>query len=353
MAKSPVFDWVTDPNTAFLLGAGCSRCAGKPLMSDLTKGVLDALGATVRKVYSQLRGQEGSDPTIEDLLNYLLNLQRLLATRRDGKIEGWTADTVATTIQAILREIVRQIGKDRQPSEVHGRFLRRLASHSGRPACDIFTTNYDLVLEATLEDETLPYADGFRGADNAYFDPSTYDASLNGAVLFRLYKLHGSVSWTKDPKGVVRRRHPEKIEEAERLLIYPSEEKSTQARYGIYDALLDRFRSRLRADLPNNKLVILGYSLNDSHIVDVILDALNRPGNNLTVYALVGPEQNVQAQIERLEQLWKQAPERMNIMVGREKFIGHGLTETEWEDVREMDLWRFENLVNALTGGTP
>ncbi len=279
-------------------------------------------------------------------------MQRLLESRKDSQYGDWDVQTLRAKTASVLHSVVQSIGCEWSPSPTHVAFLKRLATHAGRRHCDIFTLNYDVVLEASLESERLPYTDGFRGAENAFFDPSCYESSLDEQVFFRIYKLHGSVSWCRDDEGVVRRRPGSCIEEDARLVIYPSEQKYYETRYGVYETLLARFRDMLRRDdRPNNKLVVLGYSFSDDHVTEAIVDAITRPGSKLTVYALVGADGDLPEQQRRFEDMVDRCEHRFSVMVGSESFHGEALEQPEWEEIRTKDLWKFENLVEYMCGG--
>lgn len=351
MPENPIIEWLVDVNTCFLFGAGSSVCAGKPLMSELTSKVVNRLSEPAKTLFNSLEGPEQRDATIEDLLNQLLLLKRLLSFRKDKKVEQWDLSSVDTAIKKSLQTVVEEIGDDWKSSLDHERFFKRLVSYAGRRSCDIFSLNYDLVLEATLEKMRFPYTDGFRGAENAYFDPGLFEESGGQTPFFKLYKLHGSINWLRDEDGIVRRRHISP-EFGERHVIYPSEQKYYQAQYGAYELLIRKFRDRLRQQRPNNKLVIVGYSLNDEHITEAIVDAVCAEGSNLTVYAFVGPESSIEKQVARMTALVKRCQSRFNVMIGHERFIGSALEESEWNDLKSKDLWKFENIVGLLAGET-
>lgn len=38
--REQIAEWLTGADTCFLLGAGCSVCAGKPMIGELTENVL-------------------------------------------------------------------------------------------------------------------------------------------------------------------------------------------------------------------------------------------------------------------------------------------------------------------------
>jgi len=353
MVEHPIIDWLTDVSTCFLLGAGCSKCAGKPLITELSTKVLMGVGKQVESLYGKLVGFGGREPTVEDLLTQLLQIRRLLVARKIQEDGEWNVGCVEDAITTTTKAIVKQIGAEWKSSPIHERFLQRLAGHSARKTCDIFSLNYDVVMESSLEQLCFAYTDGFRGGENAYFDPSMYDVDSRPGTLFRYYKLHGSVNWFRDANGVVRRRPAQNESGTEPHIIYPSEQKYFQSQYGVYETLLSRFRDRLRERTPNNKLVILGYSLSDEHIVEAIIDSVCSPQSNLTVYALLGAEPDPNIQTARLQALVDRCHNRFNVMVGRHAFLGSALESGEWDAIKAMDLWKYENLVGLLTGVLP
>lgn len=350
MIDNPIMEWLTDVNTCFLIGAGCSACAKKPLIEDLSTRVVTKSVDSAITLFNKLEGSHGRKATVEDLLNQLLQIKRLLSSRKDKKEGEWDLEKCEDTIKTILHAIAEEIGGDWRSSPIHENFLRRLASHRSRKSVDIFSVNYDVVLEATLEALRFPYTDGFRGAENAHFDPSLYDEEPKNGPFFRLFKLHGSINWIRDPDDVIRRRPFQKGVSEERQVIYPSEQKYFQTQYGVYEELLRRMRDRLREDRQNNKLVVLGCSMSDSHITEAIVDAIRAPGSNLTVYVFVGPETDHDSQISRFQALLDRCDNRLNVMVGQHEFLGPALEKAEWDHLKSKELWRFENLVSLLAG---
>ena len=140
---------------------------------------------------------------------------------------------------------------------------------------EIFTTNYDLLLEQALEEQLVPYFDGFIGSDNAFLD---LDSMLNDdlpARWTRLWKIHGSINlWMTKEKEI---RRSGGRDNGEQLLIYPSHLKYDQSRQMPYYAILDRLRVFLRSD--QCVLVACGYSFSDEHINAVIAQGLSGNSN--------------------------------------------------------------------------
>ena len=351
MPKQTVIEWITDPNTCFLLGAGASACASKPLIAGLTTKVRADICAETTTLLDSLDRVYGRDPTVEDLINQLQHLEKLLSGRK-SKVDGyWTAATIATAIDAIQQSIVKHVGIAWTPSAVHGKFLQRLSLQRARTQCDVFTLNYDTLIEATLENACIPYIDGFWGAEAAYFDDRLYEREQDGKFRVRLHKLHGSINWIRTPGDGTVRRHPcAAIKGGDRVVIYPAEQKYYLTQYGVYELLITRFRARLRQPIANNKLVVIGYSFNDDHINEAILDSANAVGSNLSVLAFVGPETDQDAQAARLQKLCNRCGARFNMAVGTHSFIGAALNASEWTALKSKDLWKFENLTDLIAG---
>jgi hypothetical protein len=127
---------------------------------------------------------------------------------------------------------------------------------------EIFTTNYDLLIEQALEAYRVPFFDGFIGSDNAFLDLEAMAEDDLPPRWARLWKIHGSVNWWIDPKMKIRRSRDKQT--GEQLLIYPSHLKYDQSRQMPYTAMLDRLRVFLRSD--QCVLVTCGYSFGDEHI---------------------------------------------------------------------------------------
>lgn len=350
MPTKTVLDWIIDANTCFLIGAGCSKCADNPLMGELTTRVRKGLSAS-SKLLDNLHGAHGRSATVEDLINHLLQLRKLISSQNKPTYQDWTVEKIDQEIAIIQNEIIKAIGSDWKGSDIHKQFLKRLADSPSTKTCDIFCLNYDTVIEASLEELRLPYTDGFRGAENAYFDPSLYDLIPGNGPYFRVFKLHGSINWIRDTDETVRRRPATDVGDRRRAVVYPAEQKYVQTQYGVYETLLSHFRGRLREKRPNNKLVVIGYSFSDEHINVAIEDSILADGSNLTVYAFVGPEEDTEEQEKRLGEMAERCDDRFNVFIGQHAYISSSIEPDEWETIKELDLWKFENLVKLMVGG--
>ena len=342
--RETVTDWLTSADTCFLLGAGCSRCADKPLIGELTRNVMQGADGDLSKRFNNLKPTNSRCATVEDLLTYLIRYRDILNTVSVTGTQSCTVDQIDSWLMYIKREIVKNIADNWSSNGYHKRFLERLCN-SGK-ARDIFSLNYDTIIEASLDDLRVPYVDGFRGANRAWFDDDIFNEK--NTVVYRLFKLHGSVNWIRDADGHIRRVSHRTNEPA---VVYPSEQKYIQTQYGVYETLMRRFRDRLRFGRMNNCLVVLGYSFNDEHINEAICDSVNARESNLTVISFVGPEGNADAQNEHLRALELRCDSRFNAFVGngREgRFIGSAVDSDEAHAILEAELWRFENLVDFI-----
>lgn len=168
---------------------------------------------------------------------------------------------------------------------------------------EVFTTNYDLLIERGLEAAEVPYFDGFIGSYEPYFSAASVDADLGTSAAdltpprgwVRVWKLHGSIGWCerRDAAGrvrIVRATYGTQPggtaapPSADELLIYPSRQKYEDSRKRPYVAFHDRLRRILVSG--ETLLVTAGYSFGDQHINEIIFEGL-RANNRLAVTALI------------------------------------------------------------------
>ncbi|HXN25279.1 MAG TPA: SIR2 family protein [Candidatus Dormibacteraeota bacterium] len=161
----------------------------------------------------------------------------------------------------------------------HESFLRKVARRNPRkPRLKLFTTNYDIAFETAASHARFIAVDGFSHTHPQEFDGShfNYDFVLRSqdrdvpdylANVFHLYKLHGSVDWELDRSQVMKRPSPTKP-----LIIYPRLSKFESSYDQPFIELMSRFQLSLRE--PNTGLLVLGFGLDDQHIVQPIMSAI-------------------------------------------------------------------------------
>jgi hypothetical protein len=210
------------------------------------------------------------NPTIED---WLSRIRAMRSVAGSGEVRGISAAGLDGLEKAVTSGIVGLVGKRLPDLETPFHQLAVWAGAVERAMpVEIFTTNYDLLIEQAFEAHRTPFFDGFVGADRPFFDNASVgaDQSLSLPPRFaRLWKLHGSINWYLDADGRVMRTH---AVGGERRLIHPSHLKYDESRQMPYLALLDRLRAFLGQ--RSARLVTCGYSFGDQHINSVMGDAL-------------------------------------------------------------------------------
>ncbi len=350
--RENILDWFTGRDTFYLLGAGCSRCANKPLIGELTQKVLAEIGDPASALFKKLRPVGTRAANIEDLMNHVIRRSALLSSLSSTETLGdLSADALAALLKQIQVAIVKVIGLDWAVSQTHARFLSRIQPSLGKTR-DIFSLNYDTLIEAALDDQRLSYSDGFRGTGRAWFDASTFEEAETGPGQFLLHKLHGSVTWRRATDGFVRRYSADPGNN-EPVMVYPSEQKYIETRFGVYETLLSRFRARMRGPRPNNTLVTVGYSYGDDHINEAIFDAICFAGSNLTVFSFIGPVDGLEAKAEQLkvfEDFRKRCGQRLNLFISDEQALTTSVEPTEAKAILGLNLWKFEEITQLIAG---
>jgi hypothetical protein len=112
---------------------------------------------------------------------------------------------------------------------------------------ELFTLNYDGVLDTFLNKSGVNYSDGF----SPFWSPSLFD---DDGIHARVYRLHGSLFWFKIPNGraislPIRGVDIKNLkyisgENMDELLIYPTLTKEKHSE--IYTFMSNRFISKLR-----------------------------------------------------------------------------------------------------------
>jgi hypothetical protein len=274
------------------LGAGCpmairvgdAREALIPDVRGLTQRICKELEADEKfvQLMKQLADDGDGQPTIEVLLSRVRNLRTVAGA---GNARGLTS-TDLDELDRILCHAVCAVVKVALPTRdtPYHKLARWMGAARRANPIQIFTTNYDLLMEQALEEAEVPYFDGFVGTRRPFFDLTAMEDDALPPRWARLWKLHGSINWCMDGGRVCRRmdlRH-----EGEDLLIHPSDRKYDQSRRMPYLAMIDRLRAFLR--LPSAVLVTCGYSLSDDHLNEVIIQGLRSNPTAVTFALLFG-----------------------------------------------------------------
>ena len=180
----------------------------------------------------------------------------------------------------------------------HRRLIKKILT---RPLnlrrANLFTLNYDTLIEKAADSEGAVLVDGFVGTLRRIFRPESYDLDFyfpaqttEGRVhrfdrALHLYKLHGSSTWHRqvadweNPYGLYATFYQEASEDD--VVIFPSPLKYGQALGLPYSELFRRFGSAIAQ--PQSVLFAIGYGFGDGHVNALIRQALAIPSFTLVV----------------------------------------------------------------------
>ena len=329
------------------MGAGASKAVGLPTLRELQEGVIAGLGSSDKELVVPLFKEKN----LEEVLTHLRLLKTVL--RSGQELEGLDLKRAADLDAKICGSITVQVSTNVPQLEPFVRFASWLARGNYSKAIEVFSINYDTLIERGLETVGAPYFDGFVGNIDAPFRADLVDGGLASVALpsgwARLWKLHGSINWFYEGKGDV--THVVRSAQASsgrNVAIYPSSEKYEESRRVPFVVLFDRFRRALSE--PETVLLTTGYSFGDQHINEVIFDAAIRHPRSETIAFCHGGIPAV---------LSKQAARTPNISVYAPKsFISSG-TDAKWASSPEINgIWKgdafllgdFDHLATFLIG---
>lgn len=333
-----------DKPIAFLFGAGTS-CAvripdgegGKtkaliPAVVELTelckKSATDEdvkFGEAWGKIEQYCKAS-GHDTYIESILSRLRMM--INAAGADDKLAGLTRDDVIALEKSVRKTIASAVTPDEKliPNELpHQKLSRWLARTSRQRPVEIFTLNYDILIEHSLESERVPFYDGFTGSFCPFFHAESLrrSDSAPGSDWTRLWKMHGSVTWRRrEYNGNVRIVRGAPNGDGEMIL--PSFQKYDESRQQPYTAMSERLSRFLEQD--DALLIVAGFNFGDAHINNIIFGALeSRPRTH--VYALQFEEPGDGHEIV------KRATQRPNLVMIAPKTGIFGGARAKWRDI--------------------
>lgn len=269
-----------DRKVAFLFGSGISVSAKLPTMFGLTEKVEAMLKDDQLAKYKEIKSKLDDGEHLEHILNFLENISNL------GKFDKFLGDSSKSEFswaelnKEIRKCISKVISEDVELNgESYVQFAKWIKTRSKNT--EVYTLNYDLVLESVFEKLGILYFDGFVGAVSPMFQPSAVDPVLHDVTKeirppsswVRLWKMHGSINWLEESNGdqqIVRRVAGDVGD----CLIYPSIAKYNESRRSPFLVLQDKLRRHLNS--KNLTLVISGYGFGDEHINEILIDSMKR-----------------------------------------------------------------------------
>ena len=291
----------------FLLGNGASIYAGS---QDTRQFKLEDY-KTKYAGLSSIIDEVGKLWGIEDQLNALITVRSYYNLLKDEENEKLVSNLIDEIKGVLIASFVNSV--DYRKLSLHEIFLLKLRTFGCLRRTDIYTPNYDLAFEYSLDKLAIEYKDGFSGFVNRLFDPRT----LQGKDKTGLIKIHGSVNWIVE-EGKVKEFQPKFkdgkviIDDTAPVLIYPTSHKLYQTYSTPYSELMRHMLDEM--ETGKNVVIVLGYKYGDDHINEILFKALENP-NNIFYFFLYTPDEQG-AFIDQLKQLADNMP-NINILTGK------------------------------------
>ncbi len=273
-------------------------------------------------------------------------------------------DTIKHALVALAESCQLPTADKKDGLADHKTLLRKLLTRPlNLKRINIFTLNYDTLVEQAADSEGVVLLDGFVGTQRRVFRPESYEQDLyfpaettEGRVhrfdrVLHLYKLHGSITWTAneptmdDPYGVQAVPCPSNSER--QLLIYPAPTKYGETLGIPYSELFRRFASVVAR--PQSVLFVIGYGFGDEHVNAIIRQALAVPS---FIIVIVDPNprsefvRRLRARKDR--RVWIAEGPTLGTLTG---FVEHVLPDLRDEEIRKKVLATHRALALSVVPG--
>jgi hypothetical protein len=361
-------------NIGFFFGAGTSCALRIPNIAMLTAEIEKNLKGDHLKnfkiVRDNLKATLGKDVNIEEILNHVRRIREITNEKPDQDFIKVTGEAAKNLDKEICNQIYNIIEEAEKKADLTNprKFFAWLNILNHEYSKEVFTTNYDLIIEKSLEQSQIPYFDGFVGSYEPFFWQESIEQSTGKTDMtrnwIRLWKIHGSLSWfwkedKKDNSQKIIRvgKFDNATTTDKELVIYPSKEKYDSSRKQPFISYFDRLKNFLSSG--ELLFIFTGFSFSDQHINEIIFNCL-RQNNRLFCIVLCFTDKEV----ENLHTLTKSSYMNLNVF-GPKKAIVNGtlgdwafdkttLKDTEnfdtyWDEKKkELILGDFNQLVNFL-----
>lgn len=319
----------TPKQVGILMGAGVSKACGLPSVEDLTK--------KIRKIITEKKFEEllSDNDNVEIILNKVQQLRSLLGDSK--KINELSKTDIQKLEKKIKKTIFEELSQDVKYEKLIN-FVVWLNFINRDHEKEIFTLNYDLLIEKALENANLPYFSGFLGNVKPFFIPDSVDDFTGDYVKSswtKLWKLHGSLNFKKGEDGKIFIDNSMN-DDFENLLVYPSMDKYISSRKAPFISYMDRFRKYLLG--KEKLLLILGYSFGDEHVNDIVINGLNN-NSRLSVFVFTFNEDTFKKGIEIIGKY-----PNISIYTDKNKYVNKTKSEFKYDK----NIGDFNNFVTVL-----
>ncbi|NLK92798.1 MAG: fibronectin-binding protein (FBP), partial [Bacteroidales bacterium] len=333
--REAIEPWLTalfqSENLSLLVGNGLTKAVAKlagaesPDMSMKKFSIYnDKINEKARITASYARrGEPNFEDQIRVASRLIYGLNMVGFTRKAKELEKELNRILKDFILKIGKTeaiIMRNVKKNYKSEKSHGEsifnaidylvsFLYSFSSRvASRERLNIFTTNYDRLIEYAADWAGIRLIDRFVGTLTPHFRTSRMNIDfhynppgirgepryLEGVA--RYTKLHGSIDWYYQDNCIIRRSLPfgelnnETLlpeKPADTIMVFPNEAKDRETADYPYVELFRDYAATICK--PNSVLVTYGYSFGDEHINRVIKDMLTIPSTHLLIISYDNP----------------------------------------------------------------
>ena len=312
--REKVAPFITSDNLNFLISNGCSIYTGSKGINDKAKNdLLDIIGRYKSKKGLQwlLKTIDFTNLSPEKVLDKLYQIDNFYTNILSDKgISKKIKSLIEEYKEIFLKNYV--LGVNYKNPYLHEELLLKLISIKKQNHINIFTLNYDILIEVSAEKLGIPINNGFQGFQIRKFNPANFNyknyvETSNGdkkiEKSINLIKLHGSLSWEKDesviPYGIIEKQlelnkndnenWKLNYSNKEKIIIYPVQTKKSYTLDLPYSEMFRQFNDVINK--TNSTLFIMGYSFLDEHINDIIENSLSNPFINIILFLYSNKEE--------------------------------------------------------------
>lgn len=277
----------------------------KPSKEKIAKLCKDNNLKTIAELYnfinqSQLSNREQLLKTFEDFYSSFSDIESLLNWIQNGLSFNPDNEKLSNVYQNLKKEFMDSIPKansdlyKKEVFQTYSDFYKFVFSKRTEESSkiSIFTTNYDLFNEYSLEANNIAYTTGFPSTLAKRFDVNQFRYRLvddtnrykdKWQPVFKeanLYKIHGSINWVSRDDGFL--YQSDSTEEGDVVVIYPTMLKHKETAQAPYSELFREFSNCLQK--KNTTLFVMGYGFPYEHINTIISQNLKNQDFNLIIF---------------------------------------------------------------------
>lgn len=359
-------DLIVQGDCVFLIGAGCSKVAGLPLMEELTTRALSSsdLEEKSKRILDHISKQyaQASSANIEDYLSEMVDYLSIVQRRENKEVEdakisldglslsSRDLNAALNQVKNVIAEAVK-LPKNGVDISTHQRFVQavhrttRPGLHLGKRKITYLILNYDTLMEDALALEKIPFYDGIDGGASGWWNFEKFE---NEDIGSKVLKLHGSIDWTMiDSDPLPRRIAFDRIKHVsnKNVMIWPASTKFRETQLDPFAQLLNLTRRTLKPGGKSEKvLMVMGYSFSDAHINYELDKALRGSEDGLTVVVFISDEEP-----KGLLKTWCEDESiKRQVRIYADKGFYHG--DNIKHSKEGLSWWKFESIVKLLRG---